>query len=225
MLSSTFTRLLPISVYSEGIQSFGGINVRVKILEHEFELANQLSAIEQLFTVIEEKLKDTGYAFTSLTIDGVKIETDYVLYLSQRINDIQEIEVGVTSFRTLLAETMVSAGDYLERARPEVEKLGGEFYQGPTEESWQKFAQLLEGLQWLLEVVTTIESCQPGKQTILGRGADFGEKIDMLQDALQNSDHVLLGDLLQYEISPLFSTLEKEIKELLNTEGYKDDLN
>ena len=47
----------------------------------------------------------------------------------------------------------------------------------------------------------------------------------MLQDALQNSDHVLLGDLLQYEISPLFSTLEKEIKELLNTEGYKDDLN
>ena len=53
--------------------------------------------------------------FTSLTIDGVKIETDYVLYLSQRINDIQEIEVGVTSFRALLAETMVSAGDYLEK--------------------------------------------------------------------------------------------------------------
>ena len=199
--------------------------MRVKILDQELELANHPSSIGELFAKIEEKLKDTGYAFTSLTIDGVKIETDYVLYLSQHINDIQEIEVGVSSFRALLAETMVSAGDYLERAQPEVEKLGGEFYQGPTEESWQKFAQLLEGLQWLLEVVTTIESCQPGKQTILGRGAEFGQKIQMLQDALQNSDHVLLGDLLQYEISPLFSTLEKEIKELLNTEGYKDDLN
>ena len=198
--------------------------MRVKILENEFELANHLSAIEQLFMTIEEKLKDTGYAFTSLTIDGVKIETDYILYLSQRINDIQEIVVGVKSFRSLLAEMMASADGYLERARPEVEKLSSEFYQGPTEESWRRFTQLLEGLQWLLETVTAVDCFHPGDQSRRW-GEDFEDKITLLQGALQNSDHVLLGDLLQYEISPLFSALEEEIKELLKTEGLTDDLN
>lgn len=193
--------------------------MRVKILEHEFELANHLSAIEQLFTAIEENLKDTGYAFTSLTIDGEKIESDYVLYLSQRINEIQEIEVGVESFRTILAEIMASAAEYLERARPEVEKLSAEFYQGPTEESWDKFSQLLEGLQWLLEVVTTVESYQPEKQNAPGRSGEFNDKIKQLQEALQNSDHVLLGDLLQYEIAPLFFSLKQEIQEYLMREN------
>lgn len=199
--------------------------MRIKIMEHEFELANQLSAIEQLFTAIDEKLKDTGYAFTSLTVDGVEIETDYALYLSQRIGEIQEIEVGVKSFRTLMAEMMASANDYLERARPEVEKLSAEFYQGPTEGTWTKFAQLLEGLQWLLEVVVAGARFQPGDQSRSRWGEEFEDKIKLLQDALQNSDHVLLGDLLQYEISPLFSALEGEIKELLKTEGFTDDLN
>ena len=199
--------------------------MRVKILEHEFELANQLSAIEQLFMAIEEILKDTGYAFTSLTIDGVKIETDYVLYLSQRIEEIQEIEVGVESFRTILAEIMASAEEYLERAKPEVEKLSAEFYQGPTEESWHKFTQLLDGLQWLLEVVPALDSYLPEKQDPPVWSREFDEKIKQLQEALENSDHVLLGDLLQYEISPLFSAVEEEIEILLKAEGHTNDPN
>ena len=155
--------------------------MRVKILDQELELANHPSSIEELFLRIEENLKDTGYAFTSLTVDGVEIETDYALYLSQRIGEIQEIEVGVKSFRTLMAEMMASAEDYLGRARPEVEKLSTEFYQGPTEKSWHKFTQLLEGLQWLLEVVTTLESYHPEKQNTPGWSGEFDEKIKQLQ--------------------------------------------
>ena len=124
-----------------------------------------------------------------------------------------------------MAETMASAAGYLERARPEVENLSGEFYQGPTEETWGKLGQLLEGLQWLVEAVSTVDHYLPGKQPASQWGVEFMEKTKMLQEALDNSDHVLMGDLLQYEISPFFSTLEKEIKELLKTEGFTDDLN
>lgn len=199
--------------------------MRVKILDQEWELANDPSSIGELFSKIEEKLDGTGYIFSSLTVDGVEIETDYALYLGQRINEIQEIKVGVKSFRTLMMETMQSTVDYLERACPEVENLSVEFYRGPTNESWSKFDQLLEGIKWLLEAVTAIESYHPGTEPRSRRGEEFQEKIKLLQEALENSDHVLLGDLLQYEISPFFSTLEKEIQELLKTEGYANDLN
>ncbi len=204
---------------------FGGINVQVKILDQKYELTNEQTAIGELFSMIEEKLKSTGYIFTALVVDGVEIETDYALYLSQRINDIQEIEVVAKSFRTLMAETMASAADYLERARPEVENLSGEFYRGPTEESWQKLGQLLEGLQWLIEAVSTVENYQPEKLPASGWETEFEAKTKMLQEALENSDHVLLGDLLQYEIAPFFFTLEEEIKELLKTEGCNNDPN
>ncbi|HEY8392427.1 MAG TPA: hypothetical protein VIL83_06850 [Capillibacterium sp.] len=193
--------------------------MRVKLLDREWEMANDPSSIGELFTIIEEKLKGTGYIFSSLTVDGVELETDFALYLSQRIGEIREILVGVKSFRRLMQETMESAAQYLERAQPEVEKLSTEFYQGPTEESWDKFSQLLEGLQWLLEVVTTVESYQPEKQNAPGRSGEFNDKIKQLQEALQNSDHVLLGDLLQYEIAPLFFSLKQEIQEYLMREN------
>ncbi|NLY90313.1 MAG: hypothetical protein GX081_01720 [Firmicutes bacterium] len=199
--------------------------MRVKILDQELELANDLSSIGELFTKIEEKLNGTGYIFSSMTVDGVEIETDFALYLSQRIDEIQEIEVRLKSFRVLMVETMQSVSDYLERARPEVEQLSVEFYRGPTNESWSKFDQLLEGIQWLLEAVTAIESYHPGTEANSRWGTEFQAKSRLLQEALENSDHVLLGDLLQYEILPLFSSLEKGMGELLKAEGYGNDLN
>jgi len=193
--------------------------VRVKILDQELELANHPAAIEALFSMIDEKLKDTGYALSSLIVDGVAIDTDYALYLSQWITEIQEIKVEVKSLRRLMVETMQTAVEYLERAQPEVERLGNDFYQGPTEDTWNKFSQLLEGLEWLLEAGTVIESFHPEQQIATRWGAQFKEKIKLLRDAMENSDHVLLGDLLQYEISPLFTALDEEIRKLLSTEG------
>ena len=90
--------------------------MRVKILDQEIVLANHPSSIGELLSMIDEKLKNTGYHFSSLTIDGVEIFADYALHLSQRITEIQEIRVGVKSIRLLLAETMQSAAEYLERA-------------------------------------------------------------------------------------------------------------
>ena len=120
---------------------------------------------------------------------------------------------------------MQSAIEYLGRAQPEVEKLGAAFYQGPNEDTWNQFSQLLEGLQWLLEVGTVLESFRPEQQTSAQWGAEFKEKIKLLSEAMANSDHVLLGDLLQYEISPLFSSLDEEFRKILSTEGNIDDFN
>ncbi len=199
--------------------------MRVIILNQGYELANHPSSVGEVFSLIDEKLKDTGYTLAALTVDGVQVYTDYALYLSQRIAEIQEIKVEVKSLRRLMVETMQSAIEYLERAQPEVEKIGNDFHQGPTEETWNKFSQLLEGLQWLLEVGTVIESFRPEQQTGARWGAEFKGKIELVHTAMENLDHVLLGDLLYYEISPLFSSLHGEIRKILSAEGNIDDLN
>ena len=136
--------------------------MKIKILDQELELENHPSSIEMMFAKIEEKLKNTGLIFSSLTIDGLEISVDYAHYLSQNIANIKEIEVGTKSFRELLVETMSTAQEYLQRATPEVGKLCDEFYRGPTADSWSNFAQLIEGLQWLLQVMTAVGSYTAG---------------------------------------------------------------
>jgi leucyl aminopeptidase (aminopeptidase T) len=202
--------------------------VKIKILDQELELENHPSSIEMMFAKIEEKLKNTGLIFSSLTIDGLEISVDYAHYLSQNIANIKEIEVGTKSFRELLVETMSTAQEYLQRAIPEVEKLCDEFYRGPTADSWSNFAQLIEGLQWLLQVMTAVGSYTAGTEAqhpYAQREAEFREKIEALQAAMENSDYVLIADLMQYEISPLFSSLAEQIEQVLTTEGLANDLN
>ncbi len=202
--------------------------MRIKILEQVIELENHPSSIGELFTKIEEELENTGQIFSHLTIDGTQIFTDYAQYLMQNIAEIQEIVVGTKSFRELLTETMATAQEYLIRATPEIEKLCDEFYQGPTEESWGKFAQLLEGLEWLLQVVTAVdtytlatENQHPYEQL----NTEFQEKTKELQEAMKNTDYVLIGDLLRYELIPMFSSLSDALEQALTTEGLANDLN
>ncbi|HBR28765.1 MAG TPA: hypothetical protein DD789_04895, partial [Firmicutes bacterium] len=73
--------------------------MRVIILNQGYELANHPSSVGEVFSLIDEKLKDTGYTLAALTVDGVQVYTDYALYLSQRIAEIQEIKVEVKSLR------------------------------------------------------------------------------------------------------------------------------
>lgn len=200
--------------------------MRVKIIGQSYELANASASIGELFSLIEDKLKNTGLILSSMKVDGVEITTDYAHYLNQTISEIREIVVEVKSFREILTETFGSAQDYLGGAIPEMEKLCDEFYRSPADNSWRKFAQLLEGLQWLLQVVSSVEQGLPGtevQRTYSKWGADLGEKIKTLQEALDNSDHVLMGDLLQYEIVPLFSSLSEQIKQTLS-EGLPDSI-
>ena len=202
--------------------------MRIKILEQVIELENHPSSIGELFTKIEEKLENTGQIFSHLTIDGNEIFTDYAQYLMQNIAEIQEIVVGTKSFRELLTETMGTAQEYLKRATPEVEKLCDEFYRGPTEDSWSKFAQLLEGLEWLLQVVTAVDTytlVTENQHPYAQLGTEFQKKAKELQEAMENTDYVLIGDLLRYEFIPIFSSFSKTIEQALTTEGLANDLN
>lgn len=126
----------------------------------------------------------------------------------------KEIELKVKIMEDFIRANLQNAVDYLQRAIPEVRALSDSFYRGASKETWQKFEQLLEGLQWLAEVCSGVREKQnlPNSDHYREIVIKMGEKLGELGEALEKPDQVLIGDLIVYEILPVLEELDIQAK-------------
>jgi hypothetical protein len=118
---------------------------------------------------------------------------------------------------------LLDANAYLLRAIPAVETLAGEFYQGPSQESWLRLNELAEGLQWLLQTdwIMRESGRWPSSTQDDQRMSDA---LRELEQAVEAEDAVLVGDLIAYEILPFFREMSSKVSQLIDEEVVRDDL-
>lgn len=190
------------------------------------QLNNELS-LEFVKEKINSLLADQ-YFFSHLVVDGVEIYEEPEQYLEQHLHDINELEIIARTVQEFVNDLLLTAEDYTKRAIPEIEALADHFYNHPNHEGWNKFGQLLEGLQWLTHMIQTIDSFSQKPENwmnYLKASIAVEEELKNLKEALENKDHVLIADIINYEILPYFTTLGAEIQHTIDTEGYRHDLN
>lgn len=200
----------------------------LKIRDSEYCLENALISVDRIFSLIEETVKGTNLLFSHLLVDGTEIYTDFKEHLSHSIESINRIEVELKTIEELQNELLQSAGEYFNRALPEISNLADDFYRGPSQDSWNKFGQLVEGLQWVEQLVNIIEQYEKKPKNWNNLKTAFlnlGEELAGLNEAMENSDLTLFADLLHYEISPSIVRLKDEIEKSQVDEGVKDGLN
>ncbi|CQR70441.1 hypothetical protein SOV_39740 [Sporomusa ovata DSM 2662] len=188
--------------------------MQIKILDKVYECENQIAAVENVFSQVNELVTQAKLNLGSIVIDGTELYGDYDQYIVEHIEDIKTIIINVRTLKELMDDTLVTIQEYLLRAIPEIDKIVDEFYYEVTPNTWDKFAQLLEGLQFITDSLATISENQEWyynasqfnliKQNIL-------RQIAMLQEAMELQDRVKLSDALLYEIIPSFQALNKEI--------------
>ncbi|MCZ8536938.1 hypothetical protein M9R32_07055 [Paenisporosarcina quisquiliarum] len=181
---------------------------------------------ENIIQIINELLSK-DYIFSYFIADGIEVLESHEDYLNQYINEIGRIEVFAQTVIEFVNDILLSAEDYIIRANPELGTLAEEFYDNPNSDSWSRFSQLLDGLQWLSDMILLI-----GDSTVkpLNWGGYVKVSNEMqgilknLEEALQNEDNVLIGDLIEYEIIENFKALGKEIQKSIDVEGRRYDL-
>lgn len=188
--------------------------MQIKIMDKVYECENQIVAIENIFSQVNELLIQTKLNLSSIVIDDTELFDDYDQYIVDHIEGIRTITINVKTLKELMDDTLITIQEYLLRAVPEIDKIVDEFYHEVTQNTWDKFAQLLEGLQFITDSLATISENQEWyynasqfnliKQNIL-------RQIVMLQEAMEIQDRVKLSDVLLYEITPSFQALNKEI--------------
>lgn len=188
---------------------------------------DQDSTVEQVIEQIHTLLDDSYY-FSHLIVDGVDVYEEPEQYLNENLESIEKLELIARTANEFTNDILLSAEVYLQRASLELMKLADGFYKNPSSESWDNFSDMLEGMQWLNQIIVSIDQMNEKPQNwdeYLKLAATLEVELKNLEEAVENGDHVLVADIIQYEITPVYEGLEKEIQRTIDTEGSRHDAN
>lgn len=193
----------------------------------------QIVELEQPISVEEiieniNHLLGRKYYFSHLLADGAEVTESPEEYLVEKSIYIKKLEIIAIDAKEFINDLLLSSEEYVERAIPHLDDLADAFYHDPTAKNWLTLDELLEGLQWLSAMITTIDQSivRPANWgTVIEQATDLQDELENLEEALENTDTVLIADMLQYEIQPTFEVYREEIKTAIDTEGMRHDLN
>ena len=193
--------------------------------EQQFEF-DKNSSSDEVVIKINELLKE-DYYFSHFIADGTEVYENHEEYLTVNVDRIEKLEVIVKTEKEFLNDILLSTEDYFKRAKPELASLPDGFYANPTAETRSSFGLLLEGLQWLDEMLSVIDKSneRPADwDTCMELSQSMKAEIVNLSEAVDNSDNILIADIIQYEFIPIFETLETEVGKIIDTVGTRHDL-
>ncbi len=188
---------------------------------------NKTPSSDDLIEKINELLAE-GYFFSHFIADGTEIYEDYEDYLNVNLGRIMKLEVIAKTEKEFLNDVLISAEDYFKRAKPDTAALPDSFSNQPTSETWSKFEMLLEGVQWLYDMLTVVG----GSEARPSNWDAYAELAVVLQGDLaklgqvvEKGDHVEIGTIIRDDIILNFAALEIEIGKTLDSEGVRQNLN
>lgn len=173
-------------------------------------------------------LLGTSFYLSHLVADSINVYDDPEQYLLENLETIQTLEVVAQTTEELLNDILLTAENYLKRAVAEFVNLTNAFYNIPTPENWTNFSDLLEGMQWINQIISTIDQMKRKPinwEQYIKLSAKLEVELKNMEEAVINSDHVLIADIIQYELLPIYETLQQEIKTTIDTEGIRHDVN
>ncbi|MBD7909609.1 hypothetical protein [Sporosarcina gallistercoris] len=182
--------------------------------------------IELIFEKVNECILK-GYYFSHFIADGIELE-NYEDYLNHHIGHISQLVVVAKTVQDHVNDLLLSTGEYIKRAIPEMLSLSDEFYNNPKSVTWVTLEELLEGLQWINEMLVHVgqsETVPSNWENYLEVAGNMQEHIRNLAEAVENEDSILIGDIIQYELLMVFEELQKEILGTIDNEGMRHDLN
>lgn len=193
--------------------------------EKKFEF-NTTTSPDEVVAKINELLKE-NYYFSHFIVDGIEIYEEHEEYLIVNVDRIEKLEVIAKTEKEFLNDILLSTEDYLKRAKPELASLPDGFYSNPSPGVRSSFSQLMEGLQWLDEMLLVIEKSNERPMDwdmCMELSESMKAEIVNLSEAVGNSDNILIADIIQYEFIPLFESLETEVGKIIDTVGTRHDL-
>jgi len=199
--------------------------MNIYVLDKVLNFKNDPEIIEQIFDSINEEIQKEDLQFSHLIIDGEEIYNDFDSYIIENIEDIIKIEVAAFSLQEMVKESIISNEKYVKNAIPIISKLSEEFYQKPKESTWSQLTDLFEGIQWIIQSITQINSIESSSDIVSDYGvwneyvqemSKLNGIVSELEGAIVNNDNILIGDMLLYEIIPVFETMVKKLDLLIS---------
>lgn len=196
----------------------------IYIQEEKIEFANSLEQIDVIIKVINDYIQQNELKLSHLLVDAVPVYDEFYDYLTKHFMDIKTIEVVCFNINEMVKNTISLAYDYINSAGPLIADLAEGFYSKPDEKTWASLNDLFNGLQWIIESLAKIERFDNLTAIINDYEAwneyvqsvsNLNPLVPQLEHALVDKDYVSVGDLLLYELIPIFEVMTEKLVFLL----------
>ena len=152
-----------------------------------------------------------GNVVRSIKLNGHESSPDSNVNQNMRLSEIETLEIEVTNLSDIVDKNIENADAYLIKLIPGIEKSVELFRMGNEQEANQFFINIIDGVDWLSQVLDMILEAKAISNDAVFDGKSIQERRDNLitftqqmVDANKNKDWVLLADLLEYEILPYY---------------------
>lgn len=193
-----------------------------------FEMENKEESINTIFERVNKSLEEKDIIFSHLIIDDVEVYVEYEKYIGKHLNEIKKVEIITRSIKVMVWETMESIHEYLQRAIPALTMLVDDSYETFSSESWKGINQLAEGMQWIMQFASLAKSASQKPANWVEIESSLKEcenTFPSLLEAVEMQDTILILDILSYEVTPAYESLEKQIAESLKDEEFLNNVN
>ena len=152
-----------------------------------------------------------GNVVRSIKLNGQESSPDSSVTRKTPLLEIKTLEIEVSTLSDVIDKNIENADAYLIRLIPGIEKSVELFRTGNEQEANQFFINIIDGIDWLSQVLDMIlaakaispDSVFDGK-SIQDRRASLVDFTQQMVDANKNKDWILLADVLEYEILPYY---------------------
>ncbi|MBZ9624575.1 hypothetical protein G9F71_017120 [Clostridium sp. FP2] len=108
-------------------------------------------------------------------------------------------------------DTLKTLSEYMVNLINGIEKAVEYFQAGEDKKGSDLISPITEGIQWMSDALIVTKNIH--KQDI--NLNHMNEKLREIVEALENEDFGLIGDLFQYELTPIIGDIQKTINEVL----------
>lgn len=208
--------------------------MKIYILDKVLEFENNKIFLDNIFDEIEDILSEASEIIDYIVVDNVKIYEDFYNYFFDKINEIEKVEIVTVTYKKLINDILGSTLDYLEKGLPIISNLGNNFYNTPTKESWKDLNDLLGAISWMMNTFSLVDQNPKIKDIVLNyeNWNLYAKEVFLLkelltdfEDALMNEDILTIGDILLYEILPIFNRMINILLTLVDNREALSELN
>lgn len=189
--------------------------MKIKILDDIFEIKNERDKIDKALAEINQFISSSNLQLEGMKINGVEIRKDYYDYIIDNLDSIEIIEMDVKTLKEVMDDLLKSTESYLERAIPELELLVDGIYKDFNKEVWNKFIELFDGLDSIINILDTISKNNQLYDNV-DRYILIKEKLSVviknLSRAFEIGDRVWISDIIIHEIKLVLEDLYRQIK-------------
>lgn len=186
-------------------------------LEQEFETGREL--LEKLSQMADEDDR----IFSSVVIDGEEYYQDYENVIE--FDNPEVVEMKFMPVADYVRESLLGVYDYIDGNKENIESMISSMYVNFDNKISEDFLDFTTGIEWIMTVMRVIDDNEALLNYIPDRESwnlavkeekEIFEMLGELNDAFESRDHVLIADIVKYEIHDRLESLKDHILKIIS---------